>query len=89
MNKVSARKWKILRCKSLIARFGVFEIYIVRFMVQKFAAFMTSKGSLPCLQKPSIYPILSQFNPVHTSTPYSSNIHFNIISCTPRSPKVR
>jgi hypothetical protein len=37
--------------------------------VEKFPAFMETEGSLLCSELPLLNPILSQFNPVHISTP--------------------
>jgi hypothetical protein len=39
---------------------------------------MEPEGLLPCSQEPSIGPILSQINPVHTTPSCLSKIHFNV-----------
>jgi hypothetical protein len=39
---------------------------------------MEPEGSSPCSQEPSLVPILSQINPIHTIPSYLSQIHFHI-----------
>jgi hypothetical protein len=41
--------------------------------------FMEPEVSLPCSQKPSTGPILSQIDPIHTIPSYLPKIHFNIL----------
>jgi hypothetical protein len=41
--------------------------------------FMEPGGSIPCSQKPSLVPILSQINQIHTIPSYLSKIDFNIV----------
>jgi hypothetical protein len=38
-------------------------------------------------RRPTLIPILSQINPVHTLPPYTIKVNFSIISCTLTSPK--
>jgi hypothetical protein len=47
---------------------------------------MEPEGSLPCSQKPSTVPTLSQINLVHTTPSYLSKIHLNIIHSPTSSP---
>jgi len=46
---------------------------------QQHASFMEPRGSLPCSQKPTTNPILSQPNPVHPIDPYLLTVHLNVI----------
>jgi hypothetical protein len=41
--------------------------------------FYGTRRSCPCLKNPQSVPILSQMNPFHTFTHYTSMIHFDII----------
>jgi len=47
---------------------------------------MEPEGPLPCSQKPTSGPLLSQMHPVHAFQPHFPTIHSNIIlSSTPMS----
>jgi hypothetical protein len=52
---------------------------MVSHLVKEFGYLIKPEGSLPCIQKPTAGPIVSQINPVDILTPHLFNFYFLII----------